>query len=112
MASPAPSCSHCCLEAALLVDGAPRPSPPPPRHPSQRSPLPCRSAPRPPLRIRLRHPTAATIYLVWSLIASTCASGYDDVYSDDEDQLSDSESPKKAGYIIIHDAEEYGVGKN
>jgi hypothetical protein len=66
---------------------------------------------RPPLRIRLRHPTAATIYLVWSLIASTCASGYDDVYSD-EDQLSDSESPKKAGYIIIHDAEEYGVGKN
>ncbi|TKV98681.1 hypothetical protein SEVIR_9G575500v4 [Setaria viridis] len=56
--------------------------------------------------------TAATMYLVWSLIASTCASGYDDVYSDDEDQLSDSESPKKAGYVIIHDAEEYGTGKN
>ncbi|PAN52010.1 hypothetical protein PAHAL_9G636200 [Panicum hallii] len=56
--------------------------------------------------------TAATMYLVWSLIASTCASGYDDVYSDDEDQLSDSESPKKAGYVIIHDAEEYGAGKN
>ncbi|RCV46947.1 hypothetical protein SETIT_9G572200v2, partial [Setaria italica] len=53
--------------------------------------------------------TAATMYLVWSLIASTCASGYDDVYSDDEDQLSDSESPKKAGYVIIHDAEEYGT---
>ncbi|CAL4928619.1 unnamed protein product [Urochloa decumbens] len=56
--------------------------------------------------------TAATMYLVWSLIASTCASGYDDVYSDDEDQLSDSESPKKAGYVIIHDAEEYATGKN
>jgi hypothetical protein len=58
--------------------------------------------------------TAATMYLVWSLIASTCASGYDDVYSDDddEDQLSDSESPKKAGYVIIHGAEEYATGKN
>jgi hypothetical protein len=54
--------------------------------------------------------TAATMYLVWSLVASTCASGYGDVYSDDDDdegQLSDSESPKKAGYVIIHDAEEY-----
>nr|AGT16447.1 hypothetical protein SHCRBa_062_I05_F_390 [Saccharum hybrid cultivar R570] len=57
--------------------------------------------------------TAASMYLVWSLLASTCASGYDDdVYSDDEDQLSDSESPKKAGYVIIHDADEYGAGKN
>ncbi|OEL16328.1 hypothetical protein BAE44_0022653 [Dichanthelium oligosanthes] len=56
--------------------------------------------------------TAASMYLVWSLLASTCASGYDDVYSDDDDQLSDSESPKKAGYVIIHDAEEYGAGKN
>ncbi|KAF8780354.1 hypothetical protein HU200_001463 [Digitaria exilis] len=60
--------------------------------------------------------TAASMYLVWSLLASTCASGYDDVYSDDEDQLSDSESPKKAGYVIIHDAEDYGAvaasGKN
>lgn len=59
--------------------------------------------------------TAASMYLVWSLLAATCASGYDDVYSDDEDQLSDSESPKKAGYVIIHDAEDYGAvaaGKN
>ncbi|XP_062209578.1 uncharacterized protein LOC133911374 [Phragmites australis] len=56
--------------------------------------------------------TAASMYLVWSLLASTCASSYDDVYSDDEDQLSDSEGPKKAGYVIIHDAEEYGAGKN
>ena len=57
--------------------------------------------------------TAASMYLVWSLLASTCASGYDDdVNSDDEDQLSDSESPKKAGYVIIHDADEYGAGKN
>ncbi|RLN25414.1 uncharacterized protein C2845_PM07G12200 [Panicum miliaceum] len=56
--------------------------------------------------------TAVTMYLVWSLIASTCASGYDDIYSDDEDQLSNSESPKKAGYAILHDAEEYGAGKN
>jgi hypothetical protein len=54
--------------------------------------------------------TVATMYLVCSLVASTCASGYGDVYSDDDDdegQLSDSESPKKAGYVIIHDAEEY-----
>ncbi|KAL6649053.1 hypothetical protein ACP70R_013277 [Stipagrostis hirtigluma subsp. patula] len=56
--------------------------------------------------------TAASMYLVWSLLASTCASNYDDVYSDDEDQLSDSESPKKAGYVIIHDADEYAGGKN
>uniref|UniRef100_A0A0A9EIQ9 Uncharacterized protein n=1 Tax=Arundo donax TaxID=35708 RepID=A0A0A9EIQ9_ARUDO len=56
--------------------------------------------------------TTASMYLVWSLLASTCASNYDDVYSDDEDQLSDSESPKKAGYVIIHDADEYGPGKN
>ena len=57
--------------------------------------------------------TAASMYLVWSLLASTGASGYDDdVYRDDEDQLSDSESPKKAGYVIIHDTDEYGAGKN
>ncbi|KAL6847599.1 hypothetical protein ACP4OV_022625 [Aristida adscensionis] len=56
--------------------------------------------------------TAASMYLVWSLLASTCASSYDDVYSDDEDQLSDSESPKKAGYVIIHDADEFAGGKN
>ncbi|WVZ55128.1 hypothetical protein U9M48_005831 [Paspalum notatum var. saurae] len=58
--------------------------------------------------------TAASMYLVWSLLASTCASAaYDDVYSDDDDdQLSDSDSPKKAGYVIIHDADEYGAGKN
>ncbi|XP_062217077.1 uncharacterized protein LOC133917114 [Phragmites australis] len=56
--------------------------------------------------------TAASMYLVWSLLASTCASSYDDVYIDEEDQLSDSESPKKAGYVIIHDAEEYSAGKN
>uniref|UniRef100_A0A0E0CTX6 Uncharacterized protein n=1 Tax=Oryza meridionalis TaxID=40149 RepID=A0A0E0CTX6_9ORYZ len=52
--------------------------------------------------------TAATMYLVWSLLASTCAPSYDEVYGeDDDDELSDSESPKKAGYVIIHDAEQY-----
>ncbi|GJN09344.1 hypothetical protein PR202_ga27345 [Eleusine coracana subsp. coracana] len=58
--------------------------------------------------------TAASMYLVWSLLASTCASSYDDVYSDDEDDhlLSEAESPKKAGYVIIHDAQEYATGKN
>ncbi|GJN30044.1 hypothetical protein PR202_gb18318 [Eleusine coracana subsp. coracana] len=58
--------------------------------------------------------TAASMYLVWSLLASTCASSYDDVYSDDEDDhlLSEAESPKKAGYVIIHDTQEYATGKN
>ncbi|EEE58187.1 hypothetical protein OsJ_09126 [Oryza sativa Japonica Group] len=57
--------------------------------------------------------TAATMYLVWSLLASTCAPSYDEVYGeDDDDELSDSESPKKAGYVIIHDAEQYVGGKN
>ncbi|KAF0932848.1 hypothetical protein E2562_012172 [Oryza meyeriana var. granulata] len=57
--------------------------------------------------------TAATMYLVWSLLASTCASSYDEVYGEDEDdELSDSESPKKTGYVIIHDAEQYVGGKN
>lgn len=57
--------------------------------------------------------TAASMYLVWSLLASTCASTYDDVYSDDEDHLlSDPDSPKKAGYVIIHDTEEYATAKN
>ncbi|KAL5218966.1 hypothetical protein ABZP36_019650 [Zizania latifolia] len=57
--------------------------------------------------------TAATMYLVWSLLASICATSYDEVYGEDEDdELSDSQSPKKAGYVIIHDAEGYGGGKN
>uniref|UniRef100_J3LJ56 Uncharacterized protein n=2 Tax=Oryza brachyantha TaxID=4533 RepID=J3LJ56_ORYBR len=57
--------------------------------------------------------TAATMYLVWSLVASTCAPSYEQVYGEDEDdELSDSESPKKAGYVIIHDAEQYVGGKN
>uniref|UniRef100_A0A0E0K7Q1 Uncharacterized protein n=1 Tax=Oryza punctata TaxID=4537 RepID=A0A0E0K7Q1_ORYPU len=57
--------------------------------------------------------TAATMYLVWSLLASTCAPSYDEVYGEDEDdELSDSESPKKAGYVIIHDTEQYVGGKN
>uniref|UniRef100_A0ACD5WGP3 Uncharacterized protein n=1 Tax=Avena sativa TaxID=4498 RepID=A0ACD5WGP3_AVESA len=57
--------------------------------------------------------TAASMYLVWSLLASTGASPYGEVYSDDEEEdVSDSESPKKAGYVIIHDAEEFVGGKN
>ncbi|XP_047083645.1 uncharacterized protein LOC124694738 [Lolium rigidum] len=57
--------------------------------------------------------TAASMYLVWSLIASTAASPYDELYSDDDDEeVSDSESPKKAGYVIIHDTEDFVGGKN
>ncbi|XP_051183923.1 uncharacterized protein [Lolium perenne] len=59
--------------------------------------------------------TAASMYLVWSLIASTAASPYDELYSDDDDEevlISDSESPKKAGYVIIHDTEDFVGGKN
>jgi uncharacterized membrane protein YedE/YeeE len=58
--------------------------------------------------------TAASMYLVWSLLASTCASSYDDVYSDEEEEqlLADAESPKKVGYVIIHDTDEYATGKN
>uniref|UniRef100_A0A0D9VNH3 Uncharacterized protein n=1 Tax=Leersia perrieri TaxID=77586 RepID=A0A0D9VNH3_9ORYZ len=57
--------------------------------------------------------TAATMYLVWSLLASTCAPSYEEVYGEDEDdELSDSESPKKAGYVIIHDADQFVGGKN
>jgi hypothetical protein len=55
------------------------------------------------------------MYLVWSLIASTAASPYDELYSDDDDEevlISDSESPKKAGYVIIHDTEDFVGGKN
>jgi hypothetical protein len=45
------------------------------------------------------------MYLVWSLLTSTQASGYNDrgdVYIDDEERLSDSKIPKKASYIIVH----------
>jgi hypothetical protein len=59
--------------------------------------------------------TAASMYLVWSLIASAGASHYGEVYSDDdedEEDVSDSESPKKAGYVIIHDTEDFVGGKN
>lgn len=60
--------------------------------------------------------TAASMYLVWSLLASIGGASYEEVYSDDEDdeeEVSDgAESPKKAGYVIIHDTEEYAAGKN
>ncbi|XBH97159.1 hypothetical protein VPH35_087436 [Triticum aestivum] len=50
--------------------------------------------------------TAASMYLVWSLVASTgAASPYEELYSDDEDD-DGAESPKKAGYVIIHGAED------
>ncbi|EMS61022.1 hypothetical protein TRIUR3_26892 [Triticum urartu] len=46
------------------------------------------------------------MYLVWSLVASTgAASPYEELYSDDEDD-DGAESPKKAGYVIIHGAED------
>ncbi|KAM3317037.1 hypothetical protein ACQJBY_034930 [Aegilops geniculata] len=64
--------------------------------------------------------TAASMYLVWSLVASTAAAGpYEELYSDDDvsddDDTSDgAESPKKAGYVIIHGAEDVAAaaGKN
>ncbi|RLN38720.1 uncharacterized protein C2845_PM01G22530 [Panicum miliaceum] len=141
MARPAQSCSHCCVEVALPVDGftavaRPRAELLPllpgggatcGRHTETLSAAAAASESKVSSSVQERVKdilvvvsgllfgfgygalTAATMYLVWSLIASTCASGYDDIYSDDEDQLSNSESPEKAGYAILDDAEDYGA---
>ncbi|KAG8092015.1 hypothetical protein GUJ93_ZPchr0012g20206 [Zizania palustris] len=46
--------------------------------------------------------TAASMYLVWSILAGAAASShYEEIYSDEDDEASDSKSPKKAGYVII-----------
>ena len=54
--------------------------------------------------------TAASMYLIWSVIAGPGASShYDELYGD---EASDSESPKKVGYVIIPGVEAYDGGKN
>ncbi|CAD6205376.1 unnamed protein product [Miscanthus lutarioriparius] len=56
--------------------------------------------------------TAASVYLVWSMVAgAAAASPYDGLY-DDEDEASDTESPKKVGYVIIQELEVHDGGKN
>ncbi|OEL14688.1 hypothetical protein BAE44_0024296 [Dichanthelium oligosanthes] len=56
--------------------------------------------------------TAASVYLVWSMVAgAAAASPYDELY-DDEDEASDTESPKKVGYVIIQELEVHDGGKN
>ncbi|KAF8672375.1 hypothetical protein HU200_049578 [Digitaria exilis] len=56
--------------------------------------------------------TAASVYLVWSMVAgATAASPYEELY-DDEDEASDTESPKKVGYVIIQELEVHDGGKN
>ncbi|NP_001143266.1 hypothetical protein Zm00014a_004938 [Zea mays] len=56
--------------------------------------------------------TAASVYLVWSMVAGAAAvSAYDELY-DDEDEASDIESPKKVGYVIIQELEVDEGGKN
>lgn len=53
--------------------------------------------------------TAASVYLVWSVITGTGAlSHYDELYGD---EAPDSGSPKKVGYVIIS-TEAHGGGKN
>ncbi|KQJ97166.1 uncharacterized protein LOC100821945 [Brachypodium distachyon] len=57
--------------------------------------------------------TAASMYLVWSVIAGPGASSnYDGLYGDEEDDASDYESPKKVGYVIIPGMEAQDGGKN
>ncbi|RCV42442.1 hypothetical protein SEVIR_9G215900v4 [Setaria viridis] len=56
--------------------------------------------------------TAASAYLVWSMVAgAAAASPYDELY-DEEDEASDTESPKKVGYVIIQELEVHDGGKN
>ncbi|KAJ1295124.1 hypothetical protein BS78_01G199600 [Paspalum vaginatum] len=56
--------------------------------------------------------TAASVYLVWSMVAgAAAASPYDELYGD-EDDASETESPKKVGYVIIQELEVHDGGKN
>ncbi|XP_040384216.1 uncharacterized protein LOC121055555 [Oryza brachyantha] len=57
--------------------------------------------------------TAASMYLVWSVLAGAAApSPYDELYGDEDEESSDSESPKKVGYVIIPGVESHDGGKN
>ncbi|XP_062206001.1 uncharacterized protein LOC133907910 [Phragmites australis] len=58
--------------------------------------------------------TAASVYLVWSVVAgATAASPYDELYGDEDDnEASDTESLKKVGYVIIQELEAHDGGKN
>ncbi|KAF0930257.1 hypothetical protein E2562_030897 [Oryza meyeriana var. granulata] len=57
--------------------------------------------------------TAASMYLVWSVLAGAAApSPYDEIYGDEDEEASDSESPKKVGYVIIPGVEAHDGGKN
>ncbi|XP_062201295.1 uncharacterized protein LOC133903844 [Phragmites australis] len=58
--------------------------------------------------------TAASMYLVWSVLAgAAAASPYDELYGDEDDEeASDTESPKKVGYVVIQDLEAHDGGKN
>ncbi|PAN46810.1 hypothetical protein GQ55_9G208100 [Panicum hallii var. hallii] len=56
--------------------------------------------------------TAASVYLVWSMVAgAAAASPYEELY-DDGDEASDTESPKKVGYVVIQELEVHDGGKN
>uniref|UniRef100_A0A0E0M8X0 Uncharacterized protein n=1 Tax=Oryza punctata TaxID=4537 RepID=A0A0E0M8X0_ORYPU len=58
--------------------------------------------------------TAASMYLVWSVLAGAAAapSPYDELYGHEDEEASDSESPKKVGYVIIPGIEARDGGKN
>ncbi|GJN20893.1 hypothetical protein PR202_gb08327 [Eleusine coracana subsp. coracana] len=58
--------------------------------------------------------TAASLYLVWSGLAGPAASSpYDELYGEEDDEeASDTESPKKVGYVIIQELEVHDGGKN
>ncbi|KAL6643223.1 hypothetical protein ACP70R_021404 [Stipagrostis hirtigluma subsp. patula] len=58
--------------------------------------------------------TAASVYLVWSVVAGAAASSnYDELFGDEEEEeASDTESPKKVGYVIIQELEAHDGGKN
>jgi hypothetical protein len=55
--------------------------------------------------------TAASLYLIWSVLAGAAPSSpYDQLYGDDE--ASDNESPKKVGHVIIQELQVQDGGKN
>ncbi|KAL6883296.1 hypothetical protein ACP4OV_010710 [Aristida adscensionis] len=57
--------------------------------------------------------TAASVYLVWSVVAGATASpNYDELFGDEDEEASDTESPKKVGYVIIQELEAHDGGKN
>lgn len=57
--------------------------------------------------------TAASLYLVWSVLAGPVASSpYDELYGEEDEDVSDTESPKKVGYVIIQELEVRDGSKN